>query len=275
MELLAPAKVNLGLSVLGRRPDGYHELHTLFAALTVGDRLWVEPAPQKVALEVRGAALSGGPDNLVYRAAVAYLEAAGWPGGVRVVLEKRLPLAAGLGGGSSDAAAALRALAQLYPASLDLKALALRLGADVPFFLGPPLAEGRGVGERLRPLAPLAASLVLFNPGIPIAAAEAYRNLRLEEWGGELDVAAILAALRAGEEPPYWNSLEPSVFRLSPALKELKQALLQVGLRGVLMSGSGSTLFGLATDLEEAVWVAQKLQQRYPDFWIVAAQTVR
>ena len=275
MELLAPAKVNLGLSVLGRRPDGYHELHTLFAALTVGDRLWVEPAPQKVALEVRGAALSGGPDNLVYRAAVAYLEAAGWPGGVRVVLEKRLPLAAGLGGGSSDAAAALRALAQLYPASLDLKALALRLGADVPFFLGPPLAEGRGVGERLRPLAPLAASLVLFNPGIPIAAAEAYRNLRLEEWGGELDVAAILAALRAGEEPPYWNSFEPSVFRLSPALKELKQALLQVGLRGVLMSGSGSTLFGLATDLEEAVWVAQKLQQRYPDFWIVAAQTVR
>ena len=126
MELLAPAKVNLGLSVLGRRPDGYHELHTLFAALSVGDRLWVEPAPQKVALEVRGAALSGGPDNLVYRAAVAYLEAAGWPGGVRVVLEKRLPLAAGLGGGSSDAAAVLRALAQLYPASLDLKALALR-----------------------------------------------------------------------------------------------------------------------------------------------------
>ncbi len=274
MECLAPAKVNLGLSVLGRRADGYHELHTLFAALSVGDRLWVEPAPQGVALEVRGAALSEGPDNLVYRAAVAYLEAAGWPGGVRVVLEKRLPLAAGLGGGSSDAAAALRALAQLYPASLDLKALALRLGADVPFFLGPPLAEGRGVGERLRPLGPMEAHLVLLNPGIPVAAAEAYRQLRREEWGGELDIAAILQAVQAGEEPPYWNSLEKPVFRLEPSLEELKGRLRQAGLRGVLLSGSGSSFFGLAPDPDQASYLAWKLQKAYPTCWVVSARTV-
>ncbi|MDW8426086.1 MAG: 4-(cytidine 5'-diphospho)-2-C-methyl-D-erythritol kinase [Meiothermus sp.] len=274
MELLAPAKVNLGLSVLGRRADGYHELHTLFAALRVGDRLWVEAIPEGVELEVRGFGLPANTDNLVYKAAVAYLNAAGWPGGVRVVLEKNLPIAAGLGGGSSDAAAVLRGLSQLYPAALDVPALALRLGADVPFFLEAGLAEGRGVGERLRPLEPLEAHLVVFNPGIAVAAAEAYRHLRPEEWQPELDVAGILAAIRAGAEPPYWNSLEPPVFRLVPALRELKQELVNTGLKGVLMSGSGSSLFGLAREAEEALFVAQKLRARHPRFWVVATQTV-
>ncbi|GIW24994.1 4-(cytidine 5'-diphospho)-2-C-methyl-D-erythritol kinase [Meiothermus sp.] len=274
MELLAPAKVNLGLSVLGRRADGYHELHTIFAALQVGDRLHLEAIPEGVELEVGGADLPANTDNLVYKAAVAYLNAAGWPGGVKVVLEKNLPVAAGLGGGSSDAAAVLRGLSQLYPAALDLPALALGLGADVPFFLGAGLAEGRGVGEQLRPLEPLEAHLVLLNPGIAVSAAEAYRNLRPEEWQPELDVAGILAAIRAGEEPPYWNTLEQPVFRLVPYLQEIRLELRRAGLLGVLMSGSGSSLFGLAREAEEARFVAQTLRARYPRFWVVATQTV-
>ena len=274
MELLAPAKVNLGLSVLGRRADGYHELHTVFAALQVGDRLFLEPIPEGVELEVRGSALPAGPDNLVYKAAVAYLNAAGWPGGVKVVLEKNLPVAAGLGGGSSDAAAVLRGLSRLYPASLDLPGLALRLGADVPFFLEAGLAEARGVGEQLRPLGSLEAHLVLLNPGIAVSAADAYRHLRPEEWQPGLDVLGILAALRAGEEPPYWNTLEQPVFRLVPYLQELKLELRRAGLRGVLMSGSGSSLFGLARDAEEARFVAQTLRTKYPHFWVAATQIV-
>ncbi|WP_027876754.1 4-(cytidine 5'-diphospho)-2-C-methyl-D-erythritol kinase [Meiothermus cerbereus] len=274
MELLAPAKVNLGLSVLGRRPDGYHELHTLFAALRVGDRLWVEAIPEGIKLEVRGQGLPANTDNLVYKAALAYLSAAGWPGGVKVVLEKNLPLAAGLGGGSSDAAAVLRALARLYPAPLELPSLALKLGADVPFFLGSGLAEGRGVGERLTPLPPLQAALVLVNPGIAVSAAEAYKGLTPEMWQPELDVAGIQAAIQAGEEPPYWNTLERPVFRMHPYLEALKQELYRLGLKGVLMSGSGSTLFGLAGDVHEAQHFAEVLRSKYPSFWVVASETV-
>lgn len=274
MEILAPAKVNLGLSVLGRRADGYHELHTIFAALQVGDRLWLEAIPEGVELEVWGSALPANPDNLVYKAAVAYLNAAAWPGGVKVVLEKNLPVAAGLGGGSSDAAAVLWALSKLYPAPANLPALALKLGADVPFFLGAGLAEGRGVGEQLRPLEPLEAHLVVLNPGIAVSAADAYRELRPEEWQPELDVPGILGAIRAGEEPPYWNTLEQPVFRRVPYLQELKLELRRLGLRGVLMSGSGSSLFGLAREAGEARFVAQKLRARHPRFWVVATQTV-
>jgi 4-diphosphocytidyl-2-C-methyl-D-erythritol kinase len=274
VELLAPAKVNLGLSVLGRREDGYHELHTLFAALDLGDRLFVEPTPAGVGLEVAGADLPTGADNLAYRAAWAYLEATGWPGGARIHLEKRLPLAAGLGGGSSDAAAVLLALSRLYPAPLDLPAIARKLGADVPFFLLGGMAEARGIGERLRAVEAAEAHVVLVNPGIAVPAASAYRGLRPEEWGPELDVAAILQALRSGQDPPYWNSLEAPVFRLEPAIAELKLHLRAAGLRGVLMSGSGSTVFGLAHDAGEALALTRELQAHFPRFWVRAARTV-
>ncbi|RDI96073.1 4-(cytidine 5'-diphospho)-2-C-methyl-D-erythritol kinase [Meiothermus sp. QL-1] len=274
MEVLAPAKVNLGLSVLGRRSDGYHELHTLFAALAVTDRLWIEAAPEGISLEVRGASLPSTQDNLVYRAAAAYLEAAGRPGGVRAVLEKRLPLASGLGGGSSNAAATLKALARLYPADLDLFALARQLGADVPFFLLGGLAEGRGIGERLTPLPFQAIHLVLVNPGLAVSSAEAYRGLTPAMWQPELDLPGILEALRAGAEPPYWNTLERPVFGLHPYLEQLKLELYRIGLRGVLLSGSGATLFGLAEDEDQARFLAQRLREKYPGFWIVATQTV-
>ncbi|AEB10982.1 4-(cytidine 5'-diphospho)-2-C-methyl-D-erythritol kinase [Marinithermus hydrothermalis] len=274
METLAHAKVNLGLSVLGRRPDGYHELHTLFATVSVADRVALEPRPDGIRLEVRGRSLPTGSANLAYRAAQAYLEAAGHPGGVRIVLEKHLPIAAGLGGGSADAAAVLRGLAALYPAGVALEPIARALGADVPFLLRGGLAEGRGVGERLVWLEPLEAHLVLVNPGVPVAAAEAYRHLRPEEWGEALPVAAVRAALLAGEAPPYFNSLEAPVFRRYPEVARLKAALVRRGLRGVLMSGSGSTVFGLARDAEEARWFAARLEADFPGFWVRAARLV-
>lgn len=272
MRRFSPAKVNLGLSVLGRRGDGYHELHTLFAALPVGDWLTLEPTPQqgRIELTVQGADLPLGMDNLAYRAAWLYLEGAGWPGGVRLHLEKHLPVAAGLGGGSSNAAAALLGLAELYPAPLDLGSLARALGADVPFFLRGGWAEAGGIGERLRPVEPLPLALVLVNPGLAVRAAEAYRALRPEDYGPPLPLEAIRQALAAGLEPPWWNSLEASVFRLYPGLAELAGHLRALGLRGVLLSGSGSSFFGLAADPEEARWLARKVQAALPQCWVRA-----
>lgn len=276
MEVLAPAKINLGLSVLGRMPNGYHDIHTLFAALEMGDRIRIEPSPQGIQLEVVGSNLSAGPDNLIYQAAQAYLEAVGWPGGIRITLDKRLPIAAGLGGGSSDAATVLRALSEIYPvyASLDLSAIAQNLGADVSFFLRPGLSEGRGIGDRLRVLEPINLHLVLLNPAISVMTAWAYKYLGPSEWQHDLNVAAIIQALRAGDEPPYWNTLERPVFRLEPSLAELKEELQKAGLSGSLLSGSGATLFGIAKDADHAAFVAQQLQARFPHFWIRATRTV-
>ncbi|KGQ21785.1 4-(cytidine 5'-diphospho)-2-C-methyl-D-erythritol kinase [Thermus filiformis] len=254
MERLAPAKVNLGLSVLGRRPDGYHELHTVFAQVSVGDRVRLEPIPEGV--EFKG---KYGKRNLVYRAAVLYLEAAGWPGGVRIELEKELPEAAGLGGGSSDAAAVLLMLQELYPAEVDLFPLALSLGADVPFFLLGGVAEARGVGEALRPLKAPRVPVVLFYGGPRLPTPRVYAEVKPHDYREPLDVEAILAALAEGE-PPYWNSLEGPAFRLRPELQEVKRRMRGLGLRGVLMSGSGSSFFGLASSLEEAQEAARALR---------------
>jgi 4-diphosphocytidyl-2-C-methyl-D-erythritol kinase len=270
---LAPAKINLGLSVLGKLQNGYHSLHTLFAALEVADVLHINPIPEGIELEVIGMGLAADIHNLAYKAAVAYLSAAGWPGGVRIELQKNLPLAAGLGGGSSDAAAVLRALVKIYPAGLnvDVFALATKLGADVPFFLHGGLAEARGIGELLSPLEPLKLGVVLVNPGLHIAASLAYGHLK--NYQAELDIISVLEALKAGQEPPYWNTLESSVFALEPSLLALKTELQTLGLKGVLMSGSGSTLFGLATP-DKTAEIAQEIQGKYPNFWVQATCTV-
>ncbi len=266
----ARAKVNLGLAVLGRRPDGYHEIHTLFATLDLAEPVALSPLPEGIALRVKGAELPEGEENLAYRAARAYLEAAGWPGGVGIELEKKIPVAAGLGGGSADAAAVLRGLARLYPAPVDLARLARGLGADVPFLLRGGLAEARGVGERLSPLPPVVAHLVLVNPGFPLPTAAVYRALRPQDYGPELDAGAILAALAAGQPPPWRNDLEAAAFRLFPQLRELKALLAGHGL-SPLLAGSGPTFLAPLPSRERALATARALSARYPGFWVRAA----
>ncbi|MFC6617923.1 4-(cytidine 5'-diphospho)-2-C-methyl-D-erythritol kinase [Deinococcus radiophilus] len=271
----APAKTNLGLSVLGVRPDGYHELHSLMVPLSVGDELTFRPAPA-LSLDCSGPYGAGLPTdgrNLVYRAARAYLDAAGVDAGVHITLTKRLPLASGLGGGSSDAATTLRALADLYPADLDLPALALTLGADVPFFLpaGPALAGG--VGERLRPVTLPPAWLVLANPGSEVSAADAYRWLdESGEFSPTLNVPGIVRALEDGRELPYFNSLQPGVLSRHPEIEQTLVALADAGLHSVLMSGSGATCFGVARDAAQATAAAQSIQAQQPEWWVAAAQ---
>lgn len=266
----AHAKVNLGLEVLGKRSDGYHELDTVFARLELHDTLELEPAERGVALEVVGAALPTGPGNLAYRAAERYLEAVGEWRGVSIRLTKRIPVAAGLGGGSSDAAAVLRGLKALYPAGVDLFALGRALGADVPFFLTDwPAARALGIGERFERLELPELHLVLVNPGVAVRAQDAYGWL--VDHGGVLE-PGLIASL--SKTPRYRNSLQPGVLARVPVVGEALRALEGAGLRGALMSGSGATCFALAEDAAHAARIAGELAGRHLRWWARATRTV-
>ena len=269
----APAKINLGLSVLGVRENGYHDLHSLMVPLTVGDELEIRPA-EALTLRVEGADLPTDERNLVYRAARAYLDAAGVTGGADIVLHKRLPLASGLGGGSSDAASTLLALAALYPSDVDLPALALSLGADVPFFLLGGAALAQGVGERLTPIHDLPpVHLVLANAGAEISAGDAYRWLdETGDFSSPLRLDAIRQALASGVEVPYFNSLQAGVLAHFPSVLTTLEALADAGLHSVLMSGSGATCFGLARDETQAQAAAGALAAQFPQWWVKAAR---
>lgn len=282
---LAPAKVNLGLRVVGRRPDGYHLLESCFAPLDLADRLWIDVAPAaetSVALTVEGAA-DGVPatdDNLVARAARAFLAAAGRTARVAIRLEKRVPVGAGLGGGSSDAATVLRALDAMFAnaiARTRLAEIALTLGADVPFFLEARPAWVTGIGEHIEPVAPFPAlDLLLVTPHPPLATAEVFRAHDaaltpgshgrrmppLRGTPGRILVAALAsrevghAGVAAGSSGPglaelLSNDLEPVAVRLHPGIPRVRRELERLGARVVAMSGSGPTMFGLFDSSQE------------------------
>ena len=261
---LAPAKLNLGLRVVGRRSDGYHLLESLFVPLDLADRLRieVEPAAQtsiSVALVGHTGDVPAGDDNLVARAARAFLDAAGLAARVTLTLDKQIPVGAGLGGGSSDAAAILRALARHFANALSdlaLAAIAVRLGADVPFFLDPRPAWITGIGEQIEPVPefpPL--DVLLVTPAPPLATADVFRAfdvaltppspsrrmLALRSGSGWLPSAALLA-----------NDLEPIAARLRPGIGRIRSELERLGAQAVAMSGSGPTVFGLFRDVEQA-----------------------
>jgi len=272
LSVKAYAKVNLGLSVLGRRPDGFHALDTLMVRVSLHDTLTLTPA-EDVRLTVTGADLGISPEqNLAYRAAERYLRAAGETRGVEVGLEKRIPAAAGLGGGSADAGAVLRGMAQLYPAEVDLPRLAAQLGSDVPFFAADqPAARATGRGEVLESIQVSDLHLVLVNPGIKVSAGDAYA--RVQETTPPLELERLLEELERGE-PSYFNALEAGVVGLEPVVGEVLANLRQTGLTGVLMSGSGSTCFGLARTQREAQGIAATLSEAFPEWWVYAAHTL-
>lgn len=275
LQVEAHAKVNLGLSLLGRRSDGFHEIDTVMVRLDLGDRLTFALGAPGVRLDVHGADLGIPPEaNLVYRAAAAYLEALPRAHGVTIELHKCLPAAAGLGGGSSDAGATLRALSRLLPAeegAVDVMALATALGSDVPFFVQDlPAARATGRGEVLTPLELPPLQLVLANPGVAVSAREAYSYV--ERYSGPLNVPDLLVGLARGELD-YPNDLEPGVVAHVPVVGEVLGVLRSAGLRGVRMSGSGSTCFGLARSGAEAERIAADLAKAHPAWWVRAART--
>jgi 4-diphosphocytidyl-2-C-methyl-D-erythritol kinase len=261
----APAKVNLFLRVLGLRPDGYHELETLILPVSLADRLEVhadsDPSFRTLSFSLD---VSGDPElvrgvprdetNLVVRAGMALAERAGVRGFADVSLEKRIPSAAGLGGGSSDAAAALVVLNELWACGLDAEALrdvGASVGSDVPALMagGPVLARGRGERVERAPVGPLSLALVTFPFGV--STPDAFRWW--DEAGGPVgpDPGALPESARYQDEgfgASLFNDLEGPVIRRHPEIGEAKRAMLEGGALGALMTGSGPTVFGLLAD---------------------------
>lgn len=291
----ACAKINFGLRLVGRRADGYHELQSIFLPLDLADDLRLELAPAEraqvtLALESEagtpGAAIPGDDRNLAVRAGRAFLERAGLPFSLAIRLTKRIPVAAGLGGGSSDAGAVLRALAGAFPGAVDsvaLAGIALELGADVPFFLDPRPAWVGGIGERIEPLPTWPEiALVLLNPGIPLSTAEVFRAtdaLRpaLTPPGAAPTLRSLreIAGIVASNRPDALssllsNDLLPAAVRLCPPVARLQERLRGAGASMVGMSGSGPTVFGVFGSTDEANEAVERIQAVAPT-WVRVA----
>jgi len=264
----SPAKVNLFLEIIGRRPDGYHDIASIMQLVDLCDEVRLRRRRTGIHVEVQGAELPAGRENLAYRAAALLLEAAGVEGGVEIHLEKRIPVAGGLGGGSSNAAAVLIGLSRLYglPWSREaLQKLGENLGSDVPFFLGDGLALATGRGEILTPLSAWPPQwLVLANPGLPISTAWAYREAssKLTEWQPRVSIPPFHFGGRP-QWPPVWafNRLESVVLPHRPEVLALKHLLREAGGAPVLMSGSGASVFAVVSDAVSARQLAAQAEK--------------
>lgn len=272
----APAKINLTLRVLGRREDGYHDLESLVAFADLADTLTLQPGGT-TALDISGPfAAASGPvaDNLVLKALAALRQRMDGLTAGRFRLEKNIPAAGGIGGGSADAAAALRLLARANGFALDdsrLTAAALSVGADVPVCLDPRARIMRGVGDRLSAaldLPPLPA--VLVNPGVPLATREVFAKFTSAQ-GSKKDLANVPHEHAAMMEflGQHGNDLTPGAIACLPAIADVLMALRALpGVRLARMSGSGPTCFALCASPGEAAAAAQRLKAERDDWWV-------
>lgn len=278
----APAKVNLTLEILGKRPDGFHALRSVFAALDLHDRLTVHPADEiGIACDLPELSTEA---NLAWRAADALRRDSGTRAGVSIILNKRIPLEAGLGGGSADAAAALVACNLLWNLGYSrerLRDIGATIGSDVPFFLGDgPLALVTGRGEVLHPLevppALRAAGILLVKPPVGISAGAVYRAFPSSRWRGEETdrstpwVRAAHLAPSPDALPLPFNDLEPVALDVAPELGAAKAAMIAAGAPHAVMSGSGST-FLACLDTALAARVAARVREMpVASGWFVA-----
>jgi 4-diphosphocytidyl-2-C-methyl-D-erythritol kinase len=286
LEKASPCKVNLLLNILGRRADGFHELETVMHPVKLFDRLTFARAAAGVQLTCSEPKLPTGSENLVYRAATAFLQAAGIKDGVRLHLEKRIPLAAGLGGGSGNAATTLLALNELFGSPLAhprLEAIAASLGSDIPFFLQttPALATGRG--EKIQPLESFraleGASFLLVHAGFGIATAWAYQQLArfpaaLNGQPGRAQklVSLLQMADLASAGAEFYNSLEAPALEKYPLLALIQEFFRAHAAAATLMSGSGSTTFAVLGSRAAAEALAEKFKAKFGSRnWVTVA----
>ena len=266
----AYAKINLGLRILGERADGYHDIRTVMQTVDLCDTLIFEERESGIEIVCSSPTVPEGSDNLAYQAADRLLWETGCERGVRIKMEKQIPIGAGLGGGSSDAAAALRGLCRLWNvevASKKLHRMAASLGSDVPFFLRSGTAIASGRGELLRYIsAPEPVFYVLVYPGFPVSSGWAYRNLKmpLTFEGKYINFVASLkepGVLSKAFYPCIENDFSRLVEKHHPAVKNIRERLMTLGAFKTSLSGSGSTVYGIFERRDEAKIAAEKMRE--------------
>lgn len=269
VSLKAHAKINLHLEVLGKRSDGFHDLVSVFAPISLADELLMQRIPDKKECKVLSPLAELPVENTITRAYEEFKNFTGISEGVSVRILKRIPEGAGLGGGSSDAASVLLGLNDMFSADLkeeDLRAIALKIGSDVPFFLGNGAAVVKGRGEEIKRLSLFSDYFgILIYPGIKSATPRAYSLLGRKESG--IRNPAFNPELFCGKdcrEWPFFNSFEDVLFNEYPAIKKAKLDLLTYGADFALMSGAGSSVFGLFKDEKTAENAYSKLFAEYP-----------
>ncbi len=266
----AYAKINIGLDVLRRRADGYHEVKMIMQTVDIYDELVLERRKQPgIELRMDNSELPSGGDNLICRAADLLFREKKITGGVNISLTKRIPIAAGMAGGSADAAAALRGVNELFDLGYsltELQALGVGLGADIPYCLAGGTMLSEGIGEILTPLpAPPAAHLVIAKPDINVSTAFVYGNLHADRLAWHPDIDGMIVALQKGDldgiTDRLGNVLETVTVKAHPVIEQIRELLRKQGAENALMSGSGPTVFGIFKEKETAARAAEAVER--------------
>lgn len=278
----APAKINLLLDVLRKREDGYHEVQMIMTMVDLADRLEMEEIPgDRIVLSSQAGFIPLDEKNLAFQAARLIKERCGVSKGVYIHLDKRIPVAAGLAGGSSDAAAALRGLNRLWELGLsrdELEALGAELGSDVPFCIRGGTAVARGRGERLESIpSPPSCWVVLAKPPINVSTADVYGKLKANELKAHPSLESMLSAIReqsfSGICASLGNVLETVTLERYPEVRQIKESMIKLGADGVLMSGSGPTVFGLVAKESKVTRIYNGLRGYCKEVYVVRMLT--
>lgn len=261
IRLNAMAKINLGLDVTGKRPDGYHELRMVMQMINLYDKIEISKIDRlEIIVETNLSFLPVNENNIVYKAAQLLIDKFHLTQGVRIVLEKHIPVAAGMAGGSSDAATVLYGMNKLFSLGMTKKQMmeeGVRLGADVPYCILRTTALSEGIGEILTTLPPMPkCHIVIAKPGISVSTKTVFGKLHVDEIRQHPDIDGIVEAIKAGDlkliADRLGNTLEEVTVKDYPVIAQIKETMLAQGALGALMSGSGPTVFGIFDDEKKA-----------------------
>lgn len=279
MEIMekAPAKINLGLDILGKRPDGLHELAMVMASIDLADRLYLEEIPEdKIIIETNKAFLPTDKKNHVYEALELVKERFGIKQGLQVKIHKEIPVAAGLGGGSTDSAAALRAVNRLWDLGLSMEELAslgAEVGSDVPYCVYGQTSLVEGFGEKVTPIAPMPQCwVVVVKPRMSVSTRAIFAQIVMEDLYHP-DISALVSAIEAGDYQKMTqnlgNSMEVVTIRKHPVIQQLKDRMLKYGADAAMMSGSGPTVYALCHKYSRAKHVMNALKGFCEEVYLV------
>lgn len=268
--LQTPAKINLSLDVLRDRDDGYHDVKMIMQTIDLHDEVLIEEAEKGIDVECSNEYIPSGRDNIAYKAAKLLMECCGLEKGVKIKIRKRIPASSGLGGGSSDAAAVLKGMNEIFALGLgrqELSVLGKKIGADVPYFLWGGTALAEGIGEIITELKRLSGvDIVLVMPNFSVSTAWVYGNLDFSEIGERPDTDLLVKAVLENRvdiiAKNMRNVLETVTIKRHGIIAEIKSCLVELGALGSMMSGSGPSVFGIYADKQSARYACERMKDR-------------